>query len=211
MPDLMTDYFSLMGEARRPWLDVEALKGRFLESTSLVHPDRFHGAAELERVEAGNRYTELNTAHQVLRDVRQRLLHLIELETGARPRDIQRIPAGTMDLFVDVGQACRDADGFLERRGAVTSPMLKVKLFQEGMEWVERLKSMQARVRSRESVLEVDLRALNESWDAAGAVGSAGREARLPMDRLTDVYRGLSYVARWTEQLQERLVRLASV
>lgn len=200
-----------MTEARRPWLDVDLLKARFLESSALVHPDRFHGAPEPERVEAGRRYTELNSAHQVLRDPRQRLLHLVELESGSRPPDIQRIPPGTMDLFVDIGQACRDGDAFLERRAAVTSPMLKVKLFQEGMGWVEKLKGLQARVRARESELESELQKLNASWEAAPAVGSAERLARLPMDRLVEIYRGLSYVARWTEQLQERLVRLASM
>lgn len=207
----MTDCYSLLGESRRPWLDVESLNRRFVAISAAVHPDRFHGAGEAERAEAGRRYTELNSAHQVLREARQRLLHLIELETGARPRDIQRIPPGTMDLFVEIGQTCRDADAFLERRGATTSPMLKVKLFQEGMEWVGRLKALQEKVRAKEAALSAELRELNPRWETAPAPGSAERAAALPLDRLEEVYRVLSYVARWTEQLQERLVRLASI
>jgi hypothetical protein len=42
----------------------------------------------------------------------ERLLHLLELELGSRPRDVQRIPSGTMDLFVEVGQVCHEVDRF---------------------------------------------------------------------------------------------------
>lgn len=51
----MTDCFALLGEERRPGLDVEALKERFSTLSRELHPDRFHGAAEAERTEAGRR------------------------------------------------------------------------------------------------------------------------------------------------------------
>jgi hypothetical protein len=31
----------------------------------------------------------------------------------------------------------------------------------------------------------------------------------LPLERLEQLYRAMSYVARWTEQVQERIVQLA--
>lgn len=209
----MSDPFEPLGERPRPWLDVEALKERFGRLSKDLHPDRFHAAGEGERAEASRRYADLNTAFQVLRDPRQRLLHLIERETGQRPRDIQRIPPGTMDLFVEVGQTCRDVDEFLARRGAVTSPMLKVKLFREGMEWVERLKALSGRVRQREEALGGELRGMNAAWETAEAEGLSGeaRRERLRLGRLEEVYRVLSYVSRWTEQIEERLVRLAAI
>lgn len=37
-----------------------------------------------------------------------------------------------MELFVEVGATCRDVDGFLARRGEVTSPMLKVSCSGRG-------------------------------------------------------------------------------
>lgn len=206
----MTDCFALLGEQRRPWLDVEALKERFSAMSRDLHPDRFHGAPESERAEAGRRYADANTALQTLKEPRQRLLHLIELETGSRPRDIQRIPPGTMELFVEVGATCRDVDAFLVRRGEVTSPMLKVKLFREGMEWVDRLKALGARVRERAESLDTELRTLNSRWESAPAVGEAGRLQALGLDRLEEIYRVLSYVARWSEQLEDRMVRLAA-
>lgn len=207
----MTDCFALLGVERRPWLDVEALKERFSVMSRDLHPDRFHGAAEGERAEAGGRYADANTAFQVLKEPRQRLLHLIELETGSRPRDIQRIPAGTMELFVEVGATCRDVDGFLVRRGEVTSPMLKVKLFREGMEWVDRLKSLGEKVRERARTLDAELRTLNARWESAPPLGDAARVPALGLDRLEEIYRVLSYVARWSEQIEDRVVRLAAV
>lgn len=206
----MADFFDHLGEKRRPWVDVEALKARFVESSTTLHPDRYHGAEESVRAEALQRYSELNTAHQTLQETRTRLLHLLELELGSRPKDIQKIPPGTMDLFVEVGQLCREVDAFLVRRGEVTSPMLKVRLFTEGMGWVEKLKALQAKVSAKEAELDQELRGMNEVWEKAPGVGDPGRPVALPLGRLEEVYRVFSYAARWSAQIQERLVQLAS-
>jgi DnaJ-domain-containing protein 1 len=203
------DCFALLDEQRRPWIDLEALKSRFLRSSAEVHPDRFHGASEPERVAAQHRYTDLNTAYLTLREPRSRLLHLLELEAGQRPADIQRIPPGTMDIFVAVGEACRSVDAFLAERQAVQSPMLKVRLFQQGLDWTDRLKSLQQRVQQQATALDEELRTLNQAWLSAAAVGSPERVAGLPLGRLEEIYRVLSYVSRWTGQIQERLAQLA--
>src|SRR5688500_7123106 len=112
----MTDYFALLKEPRHPWLDPDALKQKFLPLSAEVHPDRVHNAVGAERDTANRTYAELNAAYNVLREPRDRLIHLLELELGQKPRDIQKIPPGTMDLFVEVGQTCRDADAFLAER-----------------------------------------------------------------------------------------------
>lgn len=206
----MTDAFALLGLPRRPWLDPDDLQRVFHERSAAWHPDRHHGAPESQRAEASKVYSELNAAHQLLREPRDRLLHLLELEAGARPRDIQRIPPGTMDLFVEVGQACRDCDAFLQRRGPATSPMLKLKSMQEAMEWAERLAGVSSRVRSKETSLLGDLRAMNAAWDSAPAVGDAHRPGALPLEQLEQTYRAMSYVSRWLAQVRERVVLLAS-
>jgi len=204
------DHFGCLGELRRPWIDPEALRTRFLERSTELHPDRFHGAEESVRGEAGQRFSALNEAYQVLKEPRTRLLHLIEWEAGSKPKDIQKIPPGTMDLFVEVGQLCREVDAFLEQRRQVVSPMLKVRLFTEGMGWVEKVKGLQGKVSARESELNRELRTMNDVWDAAPPTGSPDRLAALPMGRLEEVYRVMSYAGRWTGQIQERLVQLAS-
>ncbi|MBI5383645.1 MAG: DnaJ domain-containing protein [Verrucomicrobia bacterium] len=205
----MTDYFALLNEPRRPWLEAEELKQRFRQLSTAVHPDRFHTAPDADRAAAGQRYADLNTAYQCLLEPRERLRHLLELELGAKPKDVQRIPPGTMDLFVEVGQSCRDADAFLAERAKVTSPMLKVQMFQRGMEWTDKLNGIQRNVNAMRDGLSRELQELNAAWDAAPAIGSANRAPALPLERLEQIYRVLSYVTRWTEQLQERVVQLA--
>jgi DnaJ-domain-containing protein 1 len=206
----MADSFALLSEPRRPWLDAEALKAKFLPLSAAVHPDRFHSASEAERQQTTARYAELNAAYNTLREPRDRLLHLLELELGAKPRDVQRIPPGTMDLFVEVGQLCRDVDAFLAQRGNVTSPLLKVQMFERGMEWTDKLQALQQRINAKRDELTGELQQLNAVWESAPAIGSPERIAALPLERLEQIYRVFSYIARWSEQIQERNVQLAT-
>lgn len=210
---MSADCFVLLQQPRRPWLDPEPLKSRFLELGGTFHPDRVHQASDADRKAANHRYAELNAAYQTLREPKDRLLHLYELESGGRPRDIQRIPPGTMDLFVAIGQACRDVDDFLARRPSVTSPLVRVQMIQTAREWVTKLGQLQGDVNSRRDALHAELREMNPVWEKADADSAtgAGRAAELPLERLELAYRALSYVARWTEQLQQRIAELAAV
>jgi len=207
---VMQDSFFLLNEPRRPWLDAEALKQKFLPLSSAVHPDRTHDAPEAEKQKTHERYAELNTAYNTLREPRDRLLHLLELEQGAKPADIQRIPPGTMDLFVEVGQLCRDADTFLAERRNVTSPLLKVQMFERGLEWTDKLQALQQRINAKRDELSAELQSMNAVWESAPAIGSPQRAAALPLERLEQIYRVFSYIARWSEQIQERTVQLAT-
>ena len=77
------DYFALLNEPRRPWLDEELLKAKFLELSSEVHPDRIHGAPEGEKQRANQRFADLNSAYHCLREPKTRLqrqLRLVALE-----------------------------------------------------------------------------------------------------------------------------------
>ena len=58
----MTDFFAVLGQSRRPWLDAEQLKDAFLTRSSTVHPDRVHSESEAPRQAADERYAELNAA-----------------------------------------------------------------------------------------------------------------------------------------------------
>jgi DnaJ-domain-containing protein 1 len=206
----MSDSFALLNETRRPWLDAEALKQKFLPLSSAVHPDRTHNASEAEKQANTTRYANLNAAYNNLREPRDRLLHLLELELGAKPKDVQRIPPGTMDLFVEVGQICRDVDAFLAQRGNVTSPLLKVQMFERGMEWTDKLQALQQRINARRDELTTELQQMNAVWESAPAIGLPERIAALPLERLEQIYRVFSYIARWSEQIQERNVQLAA-
>jgi hypothetical protein len=76
------------------------------------------------------------------------------------------------------------------------------------MEWMDRLVDLQNRVRAMGETLATELNGLNAVWNAAPVVGSPERIAALPLERLEQIYRAMSYVARWTSQIQERVVQL---
>ena len=122
----MADYFALLAEPRRPWLDPELLKAKFHALTASVHPDRVHRGTESEKQAANQRYAELNAAYHCLLEPKDRLRHLLELERGDRVEEVQQISSGTMDLFMEISDLCREADAFLAETASVTSPLLKV-------------------------------------------------------------------------------------
>lgn len=204
----MTDCFALLDEPRRPWLDTDALKAKFLARSAAVHPDRFHSAPAAERAAAQESYTALNAAFTTLREPKDRLQHLLELESGAKPGNIQSTPAELTDLFFEVGRLCRDVDFFLLEKGRANSPLLKVKMFQRAMDWTNQINALQTRLRAKRGEVEAELQAMNEAWLAAPSEPEA-RRAALPLARLEPLYRTLSFLSRWAGQLQERVVALA--
>ena len=198
----MTDYFALLNEPRRPWLEPESLKQKFLALSATVHPDRVHHLGEKERAAAQERYTELNAAYNCLREPKDRLHHLLQLELGALPKDIQRIPSDLMDLSLEIGQGCREADTFLAEKAKATSPLLQVKFFERGQELAEKLQPLRQRVNTLTERLNEELKEIDAAWPSADS-----RAAMLA--RLEEIYRLFSYFSRWSAQIQERLVRLS--
>ncbi len=198
----MTDYFKLLEQPRRPWLDAEALKQAFLALSAQAHPDRVHNAPEPERQAAGRRYTELNAAYQCLREPKERLRHLLELESGARPADIQQVPAELTEPFFEIGRLCREADALIAEKAKTTSPVLRARLFERGAESLERLAARQQDIGVRREELTAELKALNAAWES----GEAG--ARASLKRLEEIRRLLGYFSRWSEQIQERMMQL---
>lgn len=203
------DNFALFEEPRRPWLEADSLKAKFLAYSVECHPDRFHTAPEVERHTAHQRYTQINAAYQCLREPKDRLHHLLELELGSKPRDTQQITADTMDLLMEVAALCRSVDTFLAEKSKVTSPLLKVHWFEKGMQWTDSLNALRTKVATHQEALKEELKGLNSVWDNAPAVGGTARRAALPITRLEEIYRVFSYFTRWTGQLQERLVQLS--
>lgn len=200
----MADYFALLNEPRRPWLDPDVLKQKFLARASDTHPDRVHNASEAEKSEATQRYAQLNAAYTCLAEPKRRLLHLLELELDTKPKDIQTIPAALADLFAEVANNCRSADGFLAEKSQNTSPLVQVQLFERGQDWVEKLNSQQRKLNERREKLNEELKALDAQWISADAVS---RREILP--KLEELYRRLGYFNRWNNQIQERVVQLS--
>ena len=206
---MVQDCFVALQQPRRPWLDAEALHEQFLRLSAELHPDRVHSRPAPEREEATRHYAELNAAYQCLRSPKERAQHLLALESGRKPAGVDQVPSEAMDLWFQGGQLCRDADRFLAQRATVTSPLLRVQLFEQGMAWRDRVDALLGVLRSRQEEVNGQLVALNPAWETAPAPGNPERPNHLPLARLELAYRTLSYLAKCTAQLQERLVQLS--
>jgi hypothetical protein len=200
----MTDHFALLNEPRRPWLDADLLKQKFLVLSANAHPDRIHSASESDKTTATRKFTELNAAFNCLAEPKSRLLHLLELELGSKPKDIQTIPSALADLFAEVSMVCRSADGFLAEKGSVTSPLLQVQLFERGQDWVEKLNGLQRKLNELREKLADELKSLDAQWISADA---DSHKEILP--KLEELYRLFGYFNRWNGQIQERVVQLS--
>lgn len=199
----MTDYFALLDEPRRPWLEPEALKTKFLKLAAEIHPDRKHGAGKIEKAAANRSYAELNAAFNCLAEPKLRLLHLLELERGAKPKDIQQIPSVLADLFAEVAASRQNADNVLNEKDKAISPMLQVRLFERSQEQVEQLRALQTRLAGWHDKLVEELKLLDASWVSPTGDRTTG------LNRLEELYRLFAYFNRWNNQIQERIVRLS--
>ena len=192
------DPFAPFGLDRNPGLDADTLKERFARATAETHPDKFAQAPEAERTSAEARYAELNRAYQTLINPRQRLLALYELTKGEKPRDVQRIPPGTMDLFIEVGQTCQQFDAFLERKRAAGGALERAALMREELTLEDTLMVLRGKLERLGTTLESDLAALDARW----------RKGEHDLNALETAYRKYSYLARWRQQLEERELAL---
>ena len=203
----MTDCFALLQEPRRPWLEPDELKQKFLALSSRFHPDRSHLASESEKSAAQQRYAEMNSAYQRLRDPKERLQHLLELELGAKPQQVQQLPPGLMEESMEVAQLCRQADAFIGEKGRTSSPLLLVQMFERGQEWTGKLTGLQRQIESRREGLLAELKRLDAEWETGESETGPRRQAVLA--RLEELSRLLGFCARWMGQLQERIVQLS--
>ena len=203
----MVDYFALMDEPRRPWLDPAALKTKFYGLSATLHPDRTHGATTPEKEQAHRQFTELNAAYHCLQDPRQRLRHLLELETGVAATQVQEVPAALMDTSLEIARLCRETDGFLKQKAAATSRLLQVEVFLQAQQWSGRLRALQRQIGTRRDAWLQQLAALDERWMRNTRDGTP--QPPEIISELAELFRLLGYAQRWDEQVHERIVQLA--
>lgn len=200
----MSDYFALLQQPRRPWLAPEVLRRQFLLLSGEAHPDRVHTADEATRKSAQAHYTELNAAYQCLADPKCRLRHLIELECGTPPANLQTVPDGLMELSMEISRLCRQADSFLTEKAAVNSPLLQLRFFEQGHDLSDKLNASRQRLNAFAEDLNSRLKNLDSQWDSAGS-DLPRAQALKQVEEFAAVY---GYISRWTAQLQERVLRL---
>jgi curved DNA-binding protein CbpA len=197
--------FELLQETQRPYLDPESLKTKFLKLSAPLHPDRVHHLTEKEKEEATRKFAELNGAYTKLLDSKERLFLLIKLETGAVPAVIQTIPESVSNLVIEIGKVCREFDDEKESmKTNESSPLLKAMAQRKQQEWFSRLDQLRQILKEREQAAGEELKELDRLWMEVADHASL-------CSRLEDLGRRFSFLKKWTQQLDERLLHLKMI
>ena len=174
----MTDYFALLGEARRPWLDPDKLK------------EKYFALARERSADA-----ELNEAYRILSDPKLRLQHLLRLEDAdlGAGRDL---PPGLAELFWNAGALFREIDRWAHQNEAASNSLSRALLSGERTKLEARLTTLDEQLRARyESELE-QLQSIDP--------GALPNE----INNLILRYDCLAYLTRLREQAKEKRLRL---
>jgi curved DNA-binding protein CbpA len=190
------DYFALLEQPRRLWLDPEQLKQKHQQLTLVLHPDR--SVAEGTKTEAGT-FATINEAYRVLSDPKQRLGHLFSLE-GHNPSATESLPNELIDLFGKIGPFVQETDGLLEKLGRANSALAKSLLRPQLLNAQQRANELLDELQTLYRDALDELRRLDALWDKQG---------EQIVEDVTDLYRRFAYLGRWTERLREAQFQLS--
>jgi curved DNA-binding protein CbpA len=90
------DYFAVLGQPRRPWLDPKKLEAKYHELARRSHPD----SGSPHEVE----FTGLNEAYRCLRNPKLRLQHLLTV-AGNPPTRRSEVAPDLAELFTKISSA----------------------------------------------------------------------------------------------------------
>ena len=190
----MTDYFALLGEVRRPWIDSNKLKQKYHQLTLQLHPDR---GSRNQTSEETDSLAELNEAFRVLQDPKLRLQHLLMLENAA-PVAARPVPPALANLFWDTGASLKNLDAILEKQSS-TSRLTQALGKSEIADAEMRTREILDQLRSLYNDALDKVRRTDPLWLADPAAN---------VSTLVDLYDSFSYLSRLIEQVNERLLRL---
>ena len=191
----MTDYFALLGEVRRPWIDNNKLKQKYHQLTLQMHPDL--GSRNQATSEDTASLAELNEAFRVLQDPKLRLQHLLMLENAA-PVAARSVPPALANLFWDTGASLKNLDAILEKQSG-TSRLTQALGKSEIVDAEKRTREISDRLKSLYNDALDKVRRTDTLWLADPAAH---------VSTLVDLYDSFSYLSRLIEQVNERLLRL---
>jgi curved DNA-binding protein CbpA len=197
----MTDYFALLQQPRRPWLEEELVKQQFLALSGEAHPDRIHSATMEEKAAATQRFTELNAAFNCLKEPRARLRHLVELELGHKPGDLKQVPGELAEAFMKIAATSRITEKLISEKARIQSPLLQADFFEKLQPHLDTLEQLQRDVAILHAAALERLRALDAAWQDS-------RDHQTILLSLEDLAQVLGFHVRWRAQLQEAQFRL---
>jgi len=186
----MTDFFALLDQPRRPWLDLAALKKRYLELTRTTHPDVSLG----ESTEARTGFESINEAYRTLREPKLRIQHLLTLENAMPSQTNRAVPDDLHDLFLKIGLNAQNSKRLLEQLGNSKSKISRSLLKTDLLNLQQRSDELlsQASVTYDKDVAE--LQQLDRLWNTDKPQAIA---------RLTLLHDRVAYLSRWIAQLEE--------
>jgi curved DNA-binding protein CbpA len=187
----MTDYFALLGQPRLPWLDPEQVKEAFHRATLRAHPDAAPAGGASD-------FPQLNEAHQVLRDPKLRLQHLLTLAASAPSRS-SAIPRDVEELFPTVATLTQQAAEVVGKHESASNSLTRSVLKAQMLQTHPRVTQMLHILDQRQAESTARLQQLNPAWES-------NPESVIP--ELHELYLRLSYSARWIAELRERELQL---
>lgn len=103
------DAFAILGLPRRLALESGALEERFHALSRHLHPDRFHGAGELDRARSLSAAAALNRAYRSLRDAPARARYWLELGGAGLGEEQKTVPAELAEEAFEVHEIIEEA------------------------------------------------------------------------------------------------------
>ena len=195
----MTDYFALLDQPRRPWLDPHELKQAFHAKSLRVHPDTQH-RDERSFAESGIAFRELNEAYQVLQDPKRRIYHLLSLEGRAPASRQTTVPSEIEQLFSGVAGVTQQAEALADKCKSATTPLGRSLLKPQILKLQKHLGEILQQLSELHEAGVADLRRLS-------AHGLAEEDDWAELQRL---YLRFSYLTRWIAELQEKQTRVVT-
>ncbi|MEO5718988.1 MAG: hypothetical protein ABIR29_10500 [Chthoniobacterales bacterium] len=177
----MIDYFALLDEARRPWLDPEQLKEKYFARNRAAAAD-----------------ADLNEAFRVLSDPKLRLRHLLMLE-GAQLSAGRPVPPSVAELFWNAGALLREVERFLIKSGEASSALSRALLSGERAKLEGKLVELE---RQLSAAYETELGRVRELDTPPSPIPPNELEALV---QLSD---SISYLTRLREQVTEKRHRM---
>lgn len=147
----MTDAFAVLGLARRPWVDAEAIQSRYRAL-----------AVESGREGGGPPLSHLNEARRIMEGHGPRLRHLVALEFPNAG------PGGHFEpdwkLFESVGTLSRQVGVWAGRQGGAASAIERAALMSEVRQLRERLREVRGAIEEMAGRLDEAVRSLDRKW-----------------------------------------------
>lgn len=108
---------------------------------------------------------------------------------------------------MEIGLLCQNVDRFMIKKEQADSPMVKVHLFKEGMQWKSKLDNKNEVIEAKIRELNDHLNKLNPDWFAANEMQDTKKLNKL-MTKLEEYLQMFKSLNRASEQLKERQIRL---